>query len=429
MKITLLAVGSTGDVFPMLCLSFRLKDLGYDITVATHGRFKHFLEGKNIKFHNIRVDPSTILKTIKGQSALNRSKNPFTAVKTFGSAASPFIDSIGIDCFEACKGADAIVYSTLSMIYAISINEVLKLPIAAVFVYPRNPTHEFPCPTFTDCYLPCVPNRSTYYLRSIISLLATKKAFDAWRHSCLKLPPLSWNYLKKWNNNQTLTLYAFSKYVIAKPRDWGKHLKIVGYFDMAPLINYFENKSTIQKIHEFTKDGEKPVYIGFGSMINNDPGRITKIILDSLEELNLRAILSVGWGGLSDIDLPGNILKVDDVSNELLFPLARGIIHHGGAGTTGSALRYGLPSVIIPFFLDQGFWSQRVSALGAGITPSFSKNLTKQGFISSVRQLISDIKLRENAIRISKYIQSERDGAVRAANEISAMLEKRGCVS
>ena len=39
-------------------------------------------------------------------------------------------------------------------------------------------------------------------------------------------------------------------------------------------------------------------------------------------------------------------------------------IHHGGSGTTHSACRAGIPSVILPFAGDQPFWAGRLRALG-----------------------------------------------------------------
>jgi len=49
-----------------------------------------------------------------------------------------------------------------------------------------------------------------------------------------------------------------------------------------------------------------------------------------------------------------------------LFKRSTAVIHHGGAGTTGKALRAGIPNIILPFTSDQPFWGRRVYKLGAG---------------------------------------------------------------
>lgn len=38
------------------------------------------------------------------------------------------------------------------------------------------------------------------------------------------------------------------------------------------------------------------------------------------------------------------------------------VVHHGGAGTTAAGLTMGLPTVVVPFFGDQGFWGASSSA-------------------------------------------------------------------
>lgn len=46
-----------------------------------------------------------------------------------------------------------------------------------------------------------------------------------------------------------------------------------------------------------------------------------------------------------------------------------GIVHHGGAGTTYAALRAGVPSVAVPFGVDQPYHAERIHALGVGPRP------------------------------------------------------------
>jgi hypothetical protein len=82
----------------------------------------------------------------------------------------------------------------------------------------------------------------------------------------------------------------------------------------------------------------------------------------------VRAILSRGWAKLGDGVSSPDVLVVDDVPHDWLFPKCRAVCHHGGAGTTAAGLRVGLPTVVVPFFGDQFFWGQVVSDAGAGRT-------------------------------------------------------------
>ncbi|MFE3055854.1 glycosyltransferase [Nocardia sp. NPDC059239] len=55
---------------------------------------------------------------------------------------------------------------------------------------------------------------------------------------------------------------------------------------------------------------------------------------------------------------------VGRLPHEWLFPRTAAVVHHGGAGTTGTGLRAGVPNVVCPFHMDQPFWGARVVALG-----------------------------------------------------------------
>ncbi|MFD0535959.1 glycosyltransferase [Actinomadura luteofluorescens] len=56
-----------------------------------------------------------------------------------------------------------------------------------------------------------------------------------------------------------------------------------------------------------------------------------------------------------------------------MLPRCRAAVHHGGAGTTASALRAGLPAVVASVYADQPFWGWRVERLGAGVTLPFRR--------------------------------------------------------
>merc|ERR1719491_1851825 len=68
-----------------------------------------------------------------------------------------------------------------------------------------------------------------------------------------------------------------------------------------------------------------------------------------------------------------NILFVDKAPHEWLFPQVSLTVHHGGAGTTNSALRAGVPTIVTPVFADQYDQAFVVQKLGAGF--GFDKKL------------------------------------------------------
>jgi vancomycin aglycone glucosyltransferase len=120
------------------------------------------------------------------------------------------------------------------------------------------------------------------------------------------------------------------------------------------------------KVEAFLEQGPPPVYLGFGSMTDPDPAATTRRLLDAIDSLGCRAILSRGWAGLGEGPLPGHVLAVGPLSHASLFPRTAVVVHHGGAGTTHSAARAGVPQLVVPHVLDQFYFARRVEDLGVG---------------------------------------------------------------
>ena len=90
-------------------------------------------------------------------------------------------------------------------------------------------------------------------------------------------------------------------------------------------------------------------------MVNEKPDEVGQIILDVSCEMNLPVLLNAGWGGIrvSDGQLPSHAFIVNDIPYDWLFSRVRAVVHHGGSGTTHSALRFGKPQLLIPHISDQ----------------------------------------------------------------------------
>lgn len=99
----------------------------------------------------------------------------------------------------------------------------------------------------------------------------------------------------------------------------------------------------------FLRNGPKPIYIGFGSIVIDDPETFAATLLLAVEASGVRAIISRGWSNLGGSS-SSNIYYIDDCPHEWLFQHVAAVVHHGGAGTTACGLRNGRPTTIVPFF-------------------------------------------------------------------------------
>lgn len=105
------------------------------------------------------------------------------------------------------------------------------------------------------------------------------------------------------------------------------------------------------ELEKFIGRGAPPVYIGFGSIVIDDPRRMTEILVEAVRQTGVRAIISRGWSNLGEArESDSQILYLGDCPHEWLFKHTAAVVHHGGAGTTACGLSNEKPTAIIPFF-------------------------------------------------------------------------------
>ena len=157
------------------------------------------------------------------------------------------------------------------------------------------------------------------------------------------------------------------------------------------------------------------MYIGFGSIVVDDPNAMTALIFDAVKKSGQRALVSKGWGGFGgeDLEVPEGIFMLGNVPHDWLFKHVSCVVHHGGAGTTAAGVAMGKPTIIVPFFGDQPFWGSMVWKAGAGPKPIPSKQLTSGNLAAAIDEALQPSVLeraQEMAARIALEKGTE-DGA------------------
>ena len=211
--------------------------------------------------------------------------------------------------------------------------------------------------------------------------------------------------------------------LIPKPADWGSEIDIAG-FVFLDLAASFKPPETLTS---FLEAGEPPVYIGFGSIVVDDPDKFTSLIFEAVEKSGVRALVSKGWGGLGDEgNTPDNIYMLENTPHDWLFPRVSAVVHHGGAGTTAIGLKCGKPTMIVPFFGDQPFWGAMVARAGAGAHEAIPyKKLTADVLAEGIKQCLTP-EAKEAAAKLAKSIAEEGDGAKNAVESFHRHLPLRG---
>ena len=391
MHITILALGSRGDVQPYAALGKGLKSAGHDVRFVTFKGFASLIAENGLDFHPIHGDAKSLVASAGADT--------LALVRSFGSLAEGYAHDLSAPHLGE---TDLIINQLPVGLYGFDLAEKYGIPMVLAAVFPLARTAAFPLMGFPKLPLPGY-NKTTYYLGGLMAWQMFRPVINHWRKQTLHLPPLPFNgYLEKLAKQPITLLNGFSRHVVPRPADWDEHAHITGYW--LPENRHWEPPDDLRA---FIEAGRPPVFIGFGSMPVKDPRGTTEIILAALRQTGQRAILHMGWGGLGNQSLPDSVFRIDYAPYDWLFPQMSMVIHHGGSGTTAFGLRAGVPSCVVPFVFDQFYWAERIVQLGVGPSPIPYKKLTVERLQEAIQVGVNDLRIKQNAVELGQKIQQE----------------------
>ena len=218
--------------------------------------------------------------------------------------------------------------------------------------------------------------------------------------------------------------YLWSPSLVPKPKDWGPEIDLAGFVFLELASNFKPPK----ELTDFLDAGDPPVYIGFGSIVVDDPDAFTEMIIKAVEMAGVRALVNKGWGGFgrSNKDTPKDVFMLDNTPHDWLFPRVKAVVHHGGAGTTAIGLKCAKPTMIVPFFGDQPFWGAMVAESKAGAHKCIPyKKLTRERLAEGIKQCLTE-EAQQNVQKIADSIAREGDGAENAVKWFHRSLPLAG---
>jgi len=159
------------------------------------------------------------------------------------------------------------------------------------------------------------------------------------------------------------------------------------------------------KVKDFLSSGKPPIYIGFGSNPITNPEKYTAIFEKVLDLTGQRFIISKGWADLQVIDT-SEIIFVDEMPFELLFPKLSAVIYHGGTGTLAAIARAGIPQAAFPFMGDQFDNRKRIVELGLSPQTVDFKSMTAESLSSAISACITNDTYKRNALEMAQKLQN-----------------------
>lgn len=407
MRLLVTTYGTEGDTRPMVALCQGLVRAGHTVLLLGEASGASLAQDFGVTFEPLE---GNMREAIGQVIAAGAPRSPSAVTRAIAAMASRETPSWMGAMADRGRDHDAIVFSGLTSYVALSVAEHLGIPVIGAGLQPITPTRDFPSPFLPPLPLPSFCNRLSH--RFVMALLwrAFRESVNSARRSVTGQAPRG----EVWRDYPIL--FGISPQLVPRPDDWPANVHITGDWPLPGPVWTPSNEMA-----RFLSEGAPPIYIGFGSMVGFDRDRMLRTLVAALE--GRRALLSGGWSQLADSNLPANILPIGPAPHERLFPLVSLAVHHGGAGTSHTAARAGIPSVVVPFAGDQSFWANRLFRSGLAPRPVPHEKLDA----SALRQALVEAEspaMRERAREVGRLMQAE-SGVGTAVACIESILPSR----
>jgi UDP:flavonoid glycosyltransferase YjiC (YdhE family) len=453
LNVVIQIVGSRGDVQPFVALGKVLKETyGHRVRLATHPNFKDFVTENGLEFFSIGADPAALMAFMVKNPGLMPGFDALRAgdIGKRRHEVAEYLRGCWRSCYETGDGtgvevtdetvedwlsntdpndyttkpfvADCIIANPPSFAH-IHIAEKMGIPCHCYFTMPYSPTQAFPHPLANIQTSNADENLTNYISYTLIEMLTWQGLGDVinrFRQRSLGLEPIS--LMSAPGMLQRLRIpftYCWSPALIPKPKDWGANISISGFY----FLDLAKNYTPEPELKAFLDAGPPPVYIGFGSIVLDDPNEMTKLIFEAVRKTGQRALVSKGWGGMGADELgkPDDVFMLGNCPHDWLFKQVSCVVHHGGAGTTAAGITAGRPTVVVPFFGDQPFWGSMVARAGAGPPPIPNKELTADKLSEAIKICLERAS-QEKAHELAAKIATE-NGTDEGAKSFHQFLE------
>lgn len=413
MHITIFVYGTWGDIRPHVVLGQALQKVGHEVQVVASTGYEKWVRDRGLSFYPLTTDVNTFAR----ENADLMDKGFISQLQTLRTRIAPLFTQMGLEVMEATRDSDVLM--TVEFGVSLLLDVVKANNLKPIFINPApiNPTHE------SNTVLPAKPGWFPFegwYNRLGYSVLrqSSWRGLAGGRNPLAKqlgLPKSSYKDFRAVIDNAP-ALTTVSRHVFQRPSNWSDHWQVTGFlFDDDP------DWTPPSDLTDFLEAGEAPVYIGFGSMPDSSPEATTRTIIEAVQKAGKRAVILTGWAGFGIDDVPDNIHILKYAPHSWLFPQMSAVVHHGGSGTTGSGLRAGVPTIVVPHQGDQGFWGRTVKNLGVGTAPIPRKKLTANSLAAAIRELTSNRTIQANAQALGEKIQQE-DGLAEAVKWVERFL-------
>jgi sterol 3beta-glucosyltransferase len=412
MCIFIVTWGTDGDVRPYVSLALGLKKSGHEVRFLTTIKYQEFV--LNYGIESISIGSNLDSSEEEESEAIFNFPTLDTIIDSENELDNDFLDEL----WRVCQQAKAIIFTSAAFpCYYIA--DKLGIPCYPAPTQPFHQTRAFPHSLVAMKSLGNVYNLFSYSFFDQVHWLFLRRQINQWREKTLNMPhlPIWKGVVSQMQQQKIPVLYGYSPAFLPKPLDWPEWLEVTGYW----FLDNPNNWQPPQDLLDFLADGSAPVYVGFGNKGRWEAEALTKLVLEALKISGQRGILLIGEDLSDDVNLPDYVFPIKWIPFDWLFPKVAAVVHHGGCGTVHTALRAGVPNIIIPHDSDNFFWGYRMAELGLAPFPIHINKLSPKRLAAAIKTAVSNQNIQIRVAALSKKVQAE-NGVQRAVEVIQKHL-------
>lgn len=426
-KIVIATFGSLGDLNPFVALAHALRRQGFEPTLVTSKFYQDWIESEGLAFTPLRPDVSELTERLGMDIGEIARKVARDEGFMFRELIFPYLRQSYEDVMAASEGAVAIVAHSLAFAAQIAA-ERRGLPLIDIVLSPLFLASAHDPPQGEGSLFIRAP-RSGFALAynkalawSMIQIMALRSAPIARLRDELGLPPRRGRDLLTGGPAVAATI-ALASPLLAPPQpDHPRNALIAGHTFHDRFLDAGSELSA--ELGAFLDAGPPPLVVTLGTFVVRDKIEFYRVAGLAALRMGRRAALLAADEECEALreGLPSDLFVAGYVPHSRLFPRACAIVHHGGAGTSGQALRAGKPQLVVPFFGDQPDNAGRLVRLGVARRLPF-RRFTMDRAWTELEALLSDGSYARRAQEVGAMVARE-DGAARAAERIAALLNR-----
>jgi len=419
-RIVLTATGSLGDLHPYIAIALGVKARGHESIVATSECYRQKVEELGLGFRPMRPD----FVFVTDPAVMPRFMHPrWGTLRVIRELILPLLRESYEDVLAASEGADLLVSHSIAYATRL-VSETAGIPWVSTIVTPTGLFSRFDPPLIpgfagvSKVLRPLGPVFWEPFGRSIA--WATRSFAGPWYRfrKELGLPPWVGNPLVE-GHSPSLVLALFSEVLAAKQTDWPPQTLVTGF----PMYDRNAEGGLPPDLERFLGAGLPPIVFTVGFSAVTVARRFFKDSIAAASALSRRAVLVGRWLG-GEQSMPEGVFWCEYVPFSQLFPRAAAVVHAGGIGTTGLAMRAGRPMLVVPFAHDQPDNAERLRRLGIARTISGSRYNSVRA-VGELRHLLDNPSYSQRASEIERLMRDD-DGVRVACDALEAMIHERG---